>query len=311
MIINEDFFDDNETIISHDEIDNIEQDKKIPYRFTLLFNNSLNSNADYYMKYMNYVFSNLSCVKNYLVENHTTNETRQITVHYNLVNNLNPKNLYEYVKLLTKYEMSVENSKYPHTFSIRDNERELDCILTHTTTPNSYNNVEDYIIAAIFTIYGYQDHFISYIKDSDKLYNDFTADLESLKNTTVIKKLLVNKDFSYENVEFFQLLETNGSRDVIYSAPAEHNIRSGILVANYGELYKSIKEYLKNGGKTHYVETKARTKDCILIRYWLHCPFSMNIWVHPNNKGLIMSGIVCVDVIKDRNEWKKETAIAN
>lgn len=311
MIINEDFFDDNETIISHDEIDNIEQDKKIPYRFTLLFNNSLNSNADYYMKYMNYVFSNLSCVKNYLVENHTTNETRQITVHYNLVNNLNPKNLYEYVKLLTKYEMSVENSKISTHISIRDNERELDCILTHTTTPNSYNNVEDYIIAAIFTIHGYQDHFISYIKDSDKLYNDFTADLESLKNTTVIKKLLVNKDFSYENVEFFQLLETNGSRDVIYSAPAEHNIRSGILVANYGELYKSIKEYLKNGGKTHYVETKARTKDCILIRYWLHCPFSMNIWVHPNNKGLIMSGIVCVDVIKDRNEWKKETAIAN
>lgn len=311
MIINEDFFDDNETIISHDEIDDIEQDKKIPYRFTLLFNNSLNSNDDYYMKYMNYVFSNLSCVKNYLVENHTSNETRQITVHYNLVNNLNPKHLYEYAKLLTKYEMSVENSKYSHTFSIRDNERELDCILTHTTTPNSYNNVEDYIIAAIFTIHGYQDHFISYIKDSDKLYNDFTADLESLKNTTVIKKLLVNKDFSYENVEFFQLLETNGSRDVIYSAPAEHNIRSGILVANYGELYKSIKEYLKNGGKTHYVETKVRTKDCILIRYWLHCPFSMNIWVHPNNKGLIMSGIVCVDVIKDRNEWKKETAIAN
>ena len=311
MIINEDFFDDNETIISHDEIDDIEQDKKIPYKFTLLFNNSLNSNDDYYMKYMNYVFSNLSCVKNYLVENHTSNETRQITVHYNLVNNLNPKNLYEYVKLLTKYEMSVENSKYPHTFSIRDNERELDCILTHTTTPNSYNNVEDYIIATIFTIHGYQDHFISYIKDSDKLYNDFTADLESLKNTTVIKKLLANKDISYENIEFFQLLETNGSRDVIYSVPAEHNIRSGILVANYGELYKSIKEYLKNGGKTHYVETKARTKDCILIRYWLHCPFSMNIWVHPNNKGLIMPGIVCVDVIKDRNEWKKETAIAN
>lgn len=311
MIINEDFFDDNETIISHDEIDDIEQDKKIPYRFTLLFNNSLNSNDDYYMKYMNYIFSNLSCVKNYLVENHTSNETRQITVHYNLVNNLNPKNLYEYAKLLTKYEMSVENSKYPHTFSIRDNERELDCILTHTTTPNSYNNVEDYIIAAIFTIHGYQDHFISYIKDSDKLYNDFTADLESLKNTTVIKKLLVNKDFSYENVEFFQLLETNGSRDVIYSAPAEHNIRSGILVANYGELYKSIKEYLKNGGKTHYIETKARTKDCILIRYWLHCPFFMNIWVRPNNKGLIMPGIVCVDVIKDRNEWKKETAIVN
>lgn len=311
MIINEDFFDDNEIIISHDEIDNIEQDKKIPYRFTLLFNNSLNSNDDYYMKYMNYVFSNLSCVKNYLVENHTSNETRQITVHYNLVNNLNPKHLYEYAKLLTKYEMSVENSKYPHTFSIRDNERELDCILTHTTTSNSYNNVEDYIIAAIFTIHGYQDHFISYIKDSDKLYNDFTADLESPKNITVIKKLLANKDFSYENIEFFQLLETNGSRDVIYSVPAEHNIRSGILVANYGELYKSIKEYLKNGGKTHYVETKVRTKDCILIRYWLHCPFFMNIWVRPNNKGLIMPGIVCVDVIKDRNEWKKETAIAN
>lgn len=311
MIINEDFFDDNETIISHDEIDDIEQDKKIPYRFTLLFNNSPNSNNDYYMKYMNYVFSILSCIKNYLVENHTTNETRQTTVHYNLVDNLNPKHLYEYANLLTKYEMSVENSKHPHTFSIRDNERELGCILTHKTTPNSYNNVEDYIIAAIFTIHGYQNHFISYIKDSDKLYNDFTADLESLKNTTVIKKFLANKDFSYENVEFFQLLETNGSRDVIYSVPAEHNIRSGILVANYGELYKSIKEYLKNGGKTHYVETKARTKDCILIRYWLHCPFFMNIWVRPNNRGLIIPGIVCVDVIKDRNEWKKETAIAN
>ena len=48
MILNEDFFDDNEIIISHDEIDDTEQDKKIPYRFTLLFNNSLNSN-DYYM----------------------------------------------------------------------------------------------------------------------------------------------------------------------------------------------------------------------------------------------------------------------
>ena len=69
MIINEDFFDDNETIISHDEIDDIEQDKKIPYRFTLLFNNSLNSNDDYYMKYMNYVFSNLSCVKNMMPKN--------------------------------------------------------------------------------------------------------------------------------------------------------------------------------------------------------------------------------------------------
>ena len=317
MIINEDFFDDNEIIISHDEIDDTEYDKKIPYRFTLFFNNSPNSN-DYYMKYMNYVFSNLNCIKNYLVENHTTNETRQTTVHYNLVNNLNPKHLYEYAKLLTRYEMSVLNSKYPHTFSIRDNERALDCILTHSTISNTYNNVEDYIVAAIFTIHGYQDQFMPYIKDSDKLYNEFTADIESPKNTIGIKKFLANKDLSYENVEFFQLLETNSSRDVIYSEPTEHYIVYGIVVANCGkihphheELYKSIKEYLKNGGKTHYVETKARTKDCILIRYWLHCSFSMNIWTNNNNKGLIIPGIVCVDVIKDRNEWKKETAIDN
>ena len=318
MILNEDFFDDNEIIISHDEIDDIEQDKKISYRFTFLFNNSPNLKDDYYMKFMNYVFSNLSCIKNYLVENQTTNKIRQTTVHYNLVDNLNPKHLYEYAKLLTKYEMSVKNSKHPHTFSIRDNDRSLDCILTHATTSNSYNNVEDYIIAAIFTIHGYQDHFISYIKDSDKLYNEFTADIESPENTPTIKKFLANKDFSYENVEFFQLLKTNGSRDVIYSEPAKHNIIFGILVSNYGkikpdhkELYKSIKEYLKNGGKTHYVETKAITKDCILIRYWLHCPFFMNIWANKNNNGLIIPGIVCVDVIKDRNEWKKETAIDN
>lgn len=270
------------------------------------------------MKYMNYVFSNLSCIKNYLVTNHATNTIRYTTVHYNLVNNLNPRYLYEYANLLAKYEMSVENSKHPHSFSIRDNERTLVCILTHGQINNSYNNVKDYIIAAIFTIHGYQDHFISYIKDSDKLYNEFVAEIESPENRPVINKFLANKDFSYENVEFFQLLKTVGSRDVIYSAPAEHNLISGILVANCGkidphhkELYKSIKEYLKNGGKVHYVESKARTKDCILIRYWLHYTFSMNIWIKPNNKGLIIPGIVCVDVIKDRNEWKKETAVVN
>lgn len=309
MLINEDFFDnENDIITSPDEVDDIEKD--ISYRFTLLYDNTSEKESEYYVKFLSYLFSNLNCIDDFIVEIDQKRKN-EIKVHYNLVDNLNLNHLYEYAKLIAKYEMHSHKAVNPYTFIIIDNKKLLTAMISHTVMYHA----ENFIIAAIFTIHGYQDKFISYIKNKKDLYIDCIANIMEPKLTKHIKQFLKNKDLSYEHIEFFELFRTNASRDTIYSSPSSNwkNKREyGIVVSDHGiiepdheELYKSIKDYFNNGGEKHWIETKIGTKDCVLIRYWLHHPYTMHIWSGSHDNGLIIPGIVCVDVIKDRKEWNE------